>query len=187
MSAEAWDSETLTKRLGHPQEIAAAADRRRLPVRFAQRHPIITYLLTPIPLLILLWIAYLAGLVGILSGFESYKDTAWAVRLAGLLIHSVAYVPAVVLTLAIAHVAVRSRAKVGWWLAAAGLVAIVSGMLMVSLTVPTTPGTGRLEVGMGFPPALSHLPQLLIPLALTAVFVVYARRKGHLQSHAMTV
>jgi hypothetical protein len=185
MSAETWDRGTLTARLGHPREIAAAADRHESHALFARRHPIITYLLTPIPVLIVLWIAYVAGLAGILSGFESYKDTAWAVQLAGILIHGVAYVPAVALTLVIAWVAIRSRTKVAWWLTAAGLVAIVSGMMMVSLSIPTTPGTGRLEVGLGFPPSLSHWPQFLIPLALTAIFVVYAHRKGNRQPLTM--
>jgi hypothetical protein len=57
--------------------------------------------------------------------------------------------------------------------------------MMVSLSIPTTPGTGRLEVGLGFPPSLSHWPQFLIPLALTATFVVYAHRKGNRQPFTM--
>jgi hypothetical protein len=135
---------------------------------------VITYLLVPIPLLIVLWIAYGAGLAGILSGFKSYKDAGWAVQLAGILIYGIAYVPALVLTLAIAWVAIHSRTRIIWWITAAVLVAMVSGMLMISLNMPTTPGTGRLQVGLGFPPALSHWPQMLVPLALTAIFIACA-------------
>ena len=177
MSAETWETTTLAAPLGQPQSSAAAAGQERTRVRFARRHPVITYLVTPIPLLLLLWIAYGAGLAGVLSGFESYRNTGWAVRLAGILIHGIAYVPAVVLTLAIAWVAIRSRTKLAWWVIAAVLVAVVSGMLMVSLNMPTTPGSGRLQVGLGFPPALSHWPQMLVPLALTAIFMAYALSK----------
>ena len=181
MSAETWDSGTLASRMGTPKQIAAAADRHAPRVLFARRHPIITYLLTPIPLLIVLWIGYVAGLAGILSGFKSFKDTPWAVQLAGVLVHGLAYVPAVVLTAVIAWVAIRSRTRISWWLTAAGLVALVSGMLMVSLRMPTAPGTGSLQVGLGFPPALSNWPQFLIPLALTAIFMAYSRRGAHHQ------
>ena len=167
--------------MGHPDEIAAAVDHHAVRARFAQRHPVITYLFTPIPLLITLWIAYVAGLAGILSGFASYRDTTWAVQVARVLVHGVAYIPAVVLTLAIAWVAIRSHTRLVWWFSAAGLVALVSGMMMVSLTMPTTPGTGQLQVGLGFPPALSHWPQFLVPLALTAVFAMRAGAKGYQQ------
>jgi hypothetical protein len=169
MSTETWDSAALASRLGQPKEIAAAVDRQAIPVRFARRHPLIMYLLTPIPALLVLWLAYVLGLVGMVNVFESYKDTAWAVQLAVILIHGIAYVPSVALTLLIAWLAIRSQTKVAWWLTGATLVAIVSGMMMVSLSMPTTPGTGRLQIGLGFPPALSHWPQFLIPLALTAI------------------
>ncbi len=183
MSAEAWDTVSSPIRLGLPHDSEVAADLEGGRGRFARRHPAITYLLIPIPLLLLLWVVYGAGLVGILSGFASYKETRWAVQLAAVLIHGIAYVPPVVLTLMIARVAIRSGTRFVWWIAAAVLVAVVSGMLMVSLNMPTTPGSGRLQVGLGFPPALSHWPQMLVPLALTALLIasrVRRRNSGQL-------
>jgi hypothetical protein len=180
MSAEVWNNRgTISQRMGEPAAIAAAADRPRVPVRFAQRHPLITFLVTPVPLLIVLWIAYGAGTIGVLSGFQAYRGDAWAIRLATLVVHGAAYVPAIVLTSAIAWLAVRSHAKTGWWLTAAGLVALVSSMVVVTLNITPTPGTGTLQFGLGFPPMLNHWPQLAIPLALTALFLLYARRRGY--------
>lgn len=179
MSAEVWNNGSISQRMGKPEVIAAAADRPHVPVRFAQRHPLITFLVTPIPLLIVLWIAYFAGAIGLLSGFQSHRDDAWAIRLATIIVHGVAYVPAILLTSAIAWLAVRSRVKTGWWLTAAGLVALVSSMVMVTLTITPTPGTGTMQFGLGFPPVLAHWPQFVIPLALTALFLIYAQRKGY--------
>ena len=49
--------------------------------------------------------------------------------------------------------------------------------MLVSLRMPTTPGTGQLQIGLGFPPALAHWPQFLIPLALTAICVAWQTSK----------
>ena len=142
MSAEAVKSDYLETRLGQPQELAtAAAEATR--AKFALRHPIVTFLLLPVPVLLLLWVAYTMGLAGILSLFQSYKDASWATTAAGILIHGLAYVPAIVLTMIIAWVAHRSRARLAWWLTASTLVAFVSGLLMVTFRMPTAPGTGN--------------------------------------------
>ena len=104
MSVEAVEKEALKSRLGTPKEIATAAVQASR-ARFARRHPILIYLLLPIPSLLLLWIAYTLGLAGILQVFKQYQDTQWAPTAVGILIHSLAYVPAVALTLAIAWIA----------------------------------------------------------------------------------
>jgi hypothetical protein len=174
MSAEALNENVLETRLGDPQEVAAAVEEQAPRALFARRHPVIIYLLLPIPLLVALWVAYTLALAGILSGFQSYKDTVWAVNTAGILIHGIAYVPTVILTLLLAWLAIRSRTQIVWWLAGAALVAIVSGMLMVTFRVPTTPGTGLLQIGLGFPPALARWPQIAIPLAITLAFLAHA-------------
>ena len=177
MSTETLKSGLLDTRLGKPAEIAAAAEQHVAHVFFARRHPVITYLLVPIPILAGLWFAYTLGLAGILSGFESFKDRAWAVSAASVLVHGVAYVPAILLTLALAWIAMRSETKITWWLAGSALVALVSGMMMVSLQMPTTPGTGTLQVGVGFPPALAQWPQVVVPLAITLGFAAHAIAK----------
>ena len=45
--------------------------------------------------------------------------------------------------------------------------------MAVTLTMPTTPGTGRLSIGLGFPPQLAHWPQAIIPLVLTGLVMAY--------------
>lgn len=175
MSVDTWTGATLTGRLGHPQTIAAAAECSRLPVRFARRHPLVTYLIVPVPLLLAFWVAYAAGLIGLANLFDGFRDAPWAVRLAEVLVHGIAYIPTLLLTFGIAWLAMRSQARFGWWCAATVLVALVSGMLMVTLTMPKTPGTGSLQLGLGVPLALAQWPQALLPLGVTAVFMLRAK------------
>ncbi len=174
MSAEAVGKSLLNERLGTPEDIAASAKVNAGRARFACRHPVVTYLLAPIPALLLLWTAYALGLAGILQLFQSYKNTDWAVNLAGILIHGLAYIPAIFLTLLIAWVAVRSQTRVAWWLVASTMIASVSGLMMVSYRMPTLPGTGTLNVGVGFPPDLARWPQFLVPLGAAVALVCYS-------------
>ena len=173
MSAEAFQGQLLQKRLGHPKDVAKAVDASGVRPRFARRHPLVTYLLFPIPTLFLLWIAYFASLAGIFQMFEGYRSVGWAVSIAVLLAEGLAYIPAILLTVLIAWVATRSDTRVSWWLASSALVALISGMLAVHIQVPTTPGTGSLNVGLAIPPSLASWPQMAIPLAITMAFVGY--------------
>ncbi len=177
MSIEALESGLLEKRLGKPEEVAAAAVVHAPRDKFARRHPIVTFLLLPVPVLILLWTTYTLGLAGVLQLFRDYQDADWAVSLVGILIHGLAYVPAVALTLLIAWIAVRSRIRIAWWLAASTIVALVSWLMMVSFSMPTTPGTGQLQVGMGFPPDIACWPQFAVPLLVALAFVGYTLRQ----------
>ncbi len=178
MSAEAVKSQYLDTRLGPPQEIAEAAKASIRQTQFALRHPIVTFVVLPIPVLVLMWVAYALLLIVSLNLFQSYKDVGWVVTAASGLIHGLAYVPAVALTLLIAWIASRSRARWGWWIAASVIVACVSGLMIVTFAMPTTPGTGRLAIGLGFPPDLSRWPQIAIPLvAAIGSFALIRRRR----------
>lgn len=174
MSAQTVGNDALRSRLGTPQEVAAATKANVTRGRFARQHPLLMFLVLPIPTLILLWVAYTLALVGLIQLFREYRDVDWVVQLGGVLVHSLAYVPAITLVMLISWVATRSRAKVAWWLGSSILVAFVSCLIVVSFTVPTTPGTGSLSVGMGFPPALAHWPQFFVPLALTVAMIGYS-------------
>ena len=185
MSIEALNGGLLEQRLGKPEEVAAAAAVHAPRDKFARRHPIVTFLLLPIPALVLLWTTYTLGLAGLLQLFREYKDADWAVSLIGILIHGLAYVPAVALILLIAWVAVRSRSRIAWWLAASVMVAVVSWLMMVSFSMPTTPGTGQLQVGMGFPPNIACWPQFAVPLLVALALLGYSlwqRRSEQLTS-----
>ncbi len=171
MSIEIADHSRISSRLGTPQDVASAAKQQITRAFFAHRHPVFTFLVLPLPLLAILLVGYTLGLIGLLSGLKSYSDVAWVASLAGLMIHGLAYVPAILLTLGIAWIAIRSKAKWTWWLGAAMLVAIISGLLGVTYRMPTMPGTGLLQVGFGFPPQLAQLPQTVIPLVITSLLM----------------
>ena len=172
MSTESLDLSRLSSRLGHPQEVARAAGKEAAKRPFSQRHPAVTFLVLPIPMLLLLWIGYGLALAGLLSAFESYRHEQWAVTLATMRIHGITYLPAAALTLWIGRIAIRNQTRKTWWILAAALVALVSATLIVGLKLPTTPGTGQLSVGCGFPPPLAQWPQACIPLVLTGIAMV---------------
>ncbi len=187
MSAETMGTEMLATRVGEPKEIAAAAELNVARAKFARRHPIVTYLLLPLPALLALWAAYAFGLVGVLKLLQSYKNTDWAATSANIVVHSLAYVPAIALVLIIAWVALRSQTRTAWWLAASTLVAVLSGLMMVNFRMPTTPGTGMLQIGVGFPPDLARWPQFVLPLAVTLAFACHAMMKRRREEAHLSV
>jgi hypothetical protein len=45
---------------------------------------------------------------------------------------------------------------------------------MVTFRVPDAPGTGMLQIGLGFPPAMAQWPQAAVPVLVTIGCVLYA-------------
>ena len=177
MSTEALHDQMLQSRLGSADDIVQSA-KANLPTGvFARRHPIVTYLVAPLPLLIVLWVAYVAALIGIVSLVEPSAHVPWHARVAGVLISGLAYVPTLFVVLAITWVAIRSHSKIRWWLAGALPVAILSALLVVSFRMPTTPGTGNFSVGFSLPPQLAQLPQFVIPMLVATAFMLYFHHK----------
>jgi len=179
MSTELMKTETIDARLGSPEQIASAAANVARRLSFARKHPVATFIVLPVPALVLLWIAYAAAIVGMLGTFKSFASYAWSAPVASGLIHGMAYVPPVLLTLALGWIAMRRRCAIGWWLGSAALVALFAGLLMVSFRMPTTPGTGLFQVGFGFPPSLANWPQAAIPMILATLVTLYMVRKNH--------
>lgn len=173
MSTEALHDQSLHARLGTADEIVKSAKANLPTGAFARRHPIVTYLLAPLPLLIVLWIAYLAALIGIVTLFKPTVFEPWHARVAGVLISGLAYVPTLLVVLAITWIAVRSQSKVRWWLAGALPVAFLSALLVVSFRMPTAPGTGSLNVGFSVPPGLAQFPQFVVPMLIATAFMVH--------------
>ncbi len=187
VSIEMAGNELLKTRLGEPEEIAVAAAQNAPRAKFARRHPIVTYLLMPLPALLALWAVYAFGLVGILKLLQDYKSADWAIASVGIVVQSLAYVPAIALVLIIAWVALRSQTRTAWWLIASTIVAALSWLMMVSFRMPTTPGTGMLQIGVGFPPDLARWPQFVVPLVVTLAFAGYVLVKRRREQTPLSV
>jgi hypothetical protein len=167
MSTEALSQKNLECRVGPPTEVARMAHEQVSHRYFAARHPILTFLFLPAPVLILLWVAYAAVLIGVLSTVGGYPNSRWTESIATVVIHSLAYIPAIVLTAGLARLASRSQAGLEWWLSGSILVAIMAGMLLVDFRMPTAPGNGVFQIGFAFPPGLSQWMQIVVPLGIT--------------------
>jgi hypothetical protein len=185
MSTEALHDQSLHARLGTADDIVQSAKANLPTGAFARRHPIVTYLVAPLPLLIVLWIAYLAALIGMVSLFKPTVYEPWHARVAGVLISGLAYVPTLLVVLVITWIAIRSQSKVRWWLAGALPVAFLSALLVVSFRMPTAPGTGNLNVGLVLPPSIAQFPQFIVPMLIATAFMVYyhVRRSATMTPH----
>ena len=177
MSIEAVEQGPLESQPGMFEEIVATTSSHAAPFPFARRHPLVTFLLLPVPALLVSWTCYTLALIGILRLFNDYRSVDWAVTAAGVLIHGLAYVPALALILLIVWLAIRSRTRLVWWVVASALVAFLSSLMIIDFRMPTTPGTGALQVGFGFPPKLDCWPQFAVPLLAAFLLGAYFLRK----------
>jgi len=175
MSTELMRSDSIEARLGSPSQIASAARQVASSLAFSKRHPLVTFVVLPIPMLAVLWVGYAAAIVGILSLFKPDAASPWAGSVVGVLVHGLAYVPAVALTLALGWIAARRHCRISWWLGSVALIAAVAGLLSVAFHMPTTPGTGQFAVGLGIPPALANWPQIMAPIFVAAMITLYMR------------
>ena len=185
MSTEALQDQALYERMGTADEIVRSAKANLPESAFARRHPYVTYLVAPVPMLIVSWIAYMAALIGIVNLIKPATIEPWHGRVAGVLISGMAYIPTLVVVLAITWIAARSHSKLRWWLAGALPVALLSALLIVGFQMPTVPGTGRMSVGFALPPGLGQLPQFLIPMIAATACMMYVqlRRRQAAASH----
>jgi hypothetical protein len=172
MSKEAHGSTDLPPRIGDPIRLAqvAAAEYRR--ANFWGRHPIVTFLLAPIPLVVVAWIAvFVLGML-IMSGRAESGDGAdsWSIAAiwASIVWFRVASViPPALVALLLCYLARRGGLSWRWSLAACLLVAIVAGLFRGQLELPRSMSRGQLSLGFGFGLAgwFQQLLQFSLPLA----------------------
>jgi hypothetical protein len=192
MSESVQIDERIAARLGQPDVLVAAALANRRPAGVVGRHPVLSFVVAPIPLAILSWYGFIfAGfglleLVGWVFG-DAYMIAGRAVRdwpaevvyaVNGMAAASRFVPPAA--TVALLCWCGR-RAGVGrrWTLTASGLVGLLAGLLVVQVRLPAEPGQGSLLLGLGFPVyQWVNLAQLLVPLAVGILFLLGKRDRA---------
>ena len=182
MSKDALSDSDVIARIGAPATLADAAriefDRRS----FCGRHPIVTFLLAPIPLALFAWVATFATMFGCTAGAvmvaerlgvapssESLASWPNAAILATILFSLGVIGPPAALTVFLCRLARRNRLNWRWSLAGCVLVALIAGLFQAVLEpAATADGRGRLMFGFGlwlFPPLQQWL-QFSFPLAI---------------------
>ncbi len=162
--------EEVSQRMGSPQQIADAARSNRARSTMMQRHPWL------MPLMALpLWAAFVAGYLITLGSIAEAWD--WRSHLSPgelqwwgyVAAYGVVYVPTVLAATLLTLLAVRGRARLGWWLASLAFPLLLAAHSQVMIRLSNQPGQSTLYFGAGFPPSSQGLFQFLVPAVVAAV------------------
>jgi len=172
-------ADVATQRLGSPVELAEAAWENHVACSYVGRHPVVGFVLLPIPLTLLGWFLAVVAVILLfhlggclpweamhLQGKSIQKWPTALFYLATILDFSVRVLPPIAAAILCCSWARKAARGWMWSLAACLLIAAVAGLLHSTLRFPVEPGTGRWGLGFGFPGGKEQLLQLFIPVAV---------------------
>jgi hypothetical protein len=181
----------LEQRLGSREQLMDRAVAEYRQRTFTGRHPVWIFLIAPIPAAIVCWALFfplaslvLEGMAFVLgSGLGLIHEPAeewpqafiWAVRNLHLLS---AFIPPAIVIL-IWHRLFRHSGRTKLWgIASCLLIALIAGLYVTRLVLPTADTKGNLQVGFGLTtsPTLQQVAQFVLPLALGSYLVIRAGR-----------
>jgi hypothetical protein len=181
------DARTLTSRLGWPDDLARAASAEYRRRTFAGRHPIVTFLVAPVPTVATL----IVGLLLLLFGVAWLVPDKWihssrGVAITPIVLFAIAWTlrlaPFAVAALLFTRGAARSGCDFRWSMAATALVVLFAGAFNVWFEAPTlVPESGRFGLGFALPTGPVQLLQASVPLAIA---LWYTRRANRPDSQA---
>lgn len=179
---EAERIQTVCGQLGDPHTLAAGAAQEYHRRTFSGRHPILMFLLAPLPLALLAWagtvasIATLFGWLGPESGSE--VPNAWRYGMPVVLVLW-AVVPPTLVALLVCRMSVRSGRTWRWVVASLALIALATAAFQSDLRWPSKPGNGQLLIGFGLNshPSAEQCLQFTFPLLAATLALLHFRRR----------
>ena len=178
--------ERIEARLGRPEALVAAALANRRQASIFGRHPVLSFVVAPIPVAILSWVGLLLLWLGLLEATGWILGEKEVLRdCPGLRVYAVKAIeigmrflaPALTGAL-LCWCANRAGMSWRWTLAATCLVALVAEALVFQVKMSAGPGHGAIVFGLGFPVLQwINLVQLLVPVAVGAVFLWGTRNR----------
>lgn len=192
MRTDAKELACLEERLGPADELADAAVANYHSTSFAGRHPVVTFLLAPIPLLVVVWAGFwclgLAAahfaptVLGDAYRLEGKPVSDWPASLvwcARGLDYASRMAPQMLVAGLLCYVALRSGRGWRWGMLGCCLVALVAGLMVTQLDLPLESGKGRLTLGLALPPqSVWQVVQLFPPLAAGLLVLWRFNRKA---------
>jgi hypothetical protein len=196
------ERENLEQRLGEPAQLALFAAEQYHARSFWGRHPLVTYLLGPLPLLAACFFAYglafwavswIASFVGTYvlgwteATFANPAESIWlqAVLLA-LLCWYVTVFPPLTAAWLLCRTYRRNAIDWRWPVIGCTLLAIVCGLFNTSYNIATEPNTGRFmlgfDVGQSSAWLLRFLPKFAVALAIGLLLIHRARQQLALEA-----
>jgi len=207
MSTDAKDLRHFTSPLGSPTAVAAAAIGEFRKRRFSTRHPILSFVVMPVLLLLVGWISvvllFVLGAQAVLwlSGESGEKFPQWLIACLPVLTGAFVLAPIVLVAALVCRVAGRSAIGWKWPVIACILLAFVGGAALFDVKVSgvdrgvlheTTfkdvrPAPNKDQRHMMFGFGLNMRPhpwqvvQFLVPLAVCGLFVwrQHSQRRQH--------
>lgn len=182
------------ERLGSEATLASAAVQEFRRRTFTGRHPVLMFLLAPIPLTLFAWIiyflaAYAVGCLGVLVGgdwvrIEGKPFSEWPAFVVWsqmAFLFAAPIVPPTLVTVLMCRWASRSGRHWLWPAAACLLFALLAGLFHIRLELPYAPGTGKLMLCLMYS-RRTPVAQLLhgaIPLIIGAFAIHRHARPRH--------
>jgi hypothetical protein len=185
------DPQDAQQRLGEPTQLAIFAAEQYHARSFWGRHPWLTYLVAPLPLLVACWISFALAMWAILSGInlvgthafgwteESFNpaDYLWlqAILVALMCWYAIVFPPLSAAWL-LCRTCRRNALHWHWPVLGCTLLAIVAGLFNTSYRLSTEPGNGQLMAGFDISTSpswllLKFLPKFALALAIGLLLV----------------
>jgi hypothetical protein len=192
-----FEANDLQDRLGEPTQLAIFAAEQYRARSFWGRHPVVTFVLGPLPLLVMCWIATMLGITWIGTGLAYVcehwfglsdanwepKDHLWAQAIVMVAISWFAIVfPPLSVAGLLCRIARRNGVNWRWPIVACTLLAIVAGFLSVSYRLALARDEGQFMVGFSFSPSLlwvfiDYLPKFAAAMIVGLLLVKRSQQK----------
>jgi hypothetical protein len=155
-----------------------------------RRHPILTFLILPVPLMALqivgtmcalFLLGNLINLGGLVEGFNEQDHPVLGSILLGVFSWTILVLPPLFAALLMCRVARKNNLNLRWSAAGCVLVALYCAMFFVSWRLATAPGNGTFMLGFGFDPdwnwiVRSFLPKFALALGIGLLLIRRAQR-----------
>jgi hypothetical protein len=172
----------IESRLGHAEEIVEATISNRRQTTIVGRHPILSFVVAPIPIALLSWMLFLFLFAGFFELLPRLLGERYAIegRAVGdwppLVVYLVRgsalamrFVPPGAAALILCWCAIRGGVSWRWILTASGLIGLAAGACVTLLDLPVKAGQGQATLAFGFGLVIFHWTnvfQFLVPIAI---------------------
>ncbi|HEX3598922.1 MAG TPA: hypothetical protein VHU84_02195 [Lacipirellulaceae bacterium] len=158
-----FEANDLQERLGEPTQLAIFAAEQYRARSFWGRHPIVTFVLGPLPLLLISWIITGCAVVWTAEGITYigehwfgveqdkivYADHLWAqAGVMSFCIWIIVAFPPILVAAVMCRTARRNAVKWRWPIIACMLISSVAGFLAVSYRLALQPNEGQITLGI---------------------------------------
>jgi hypothetical protein len=181
----------MVARLGRPEQVADAATVAYRQRSYLGRHPAAAFLVFAIsPVVSMVLLIALGGAavaaVGILcrhlgANMNLAPDQVAAQLLCLATVLVTVVIPAVLASVLYCKLATRLCLGRKWIIVSTGVLAAICSLCTSCVTFSNIPGKSTLTFGLGFPPGIGQLLQLLVPLAVACWFLWRTREQTPMQ------